>query len=68
MLLEAAGVAPEHAVHVGDDPEADVEGARRAGIRPIWVNRHRSRWPAQLPAPAHSVATLTELVALLGPG
>jgi len=68
MLLDAASIAPAHTVHVGDDPEADVEGARRAGIRPIWVNRHGSRWPARLPVPAHSVATLTELAALLGPG
>lgn len=68
MLLDAAAVAPEHVVHVGDDPEADVEGARRAGIRPIWVNRYGSRWPSHLPAPAHSVATLTELAALLDPG
>lgn len=27
------------AVHIGDDLEADVEGARRAGIRPIWLDR-----------------------------
>ena len=68
MLLGAAGVAAGHAVHVGDDPEADVEGARRAGIRPVWLNRHGSEWPEALPLPEHTVDSLAELVALLGAG
>jgi putative hydrolase of the HAD superfamily len=33
--LEAAGVDPAHAIHVGDEPLADVGGARGAGIRPV---------------------------------
>jgi putative hydrolase of the HAD superfamily len=33
--LEALGVPPEDAVHVGDDPVLDVEGARDAGMRVI---------------------------------
>lgn len=68
MLLEAAGVPPELAVHVGDDPQADVEGARRAGVRPVWLNRRRVQWPVSSPAPEHTVATLTELVDLLEQG
>ena len=68
MLLEAACVPPALAVHVGDDPQADVEGARRAGVRPVWLNRRRAEWPASLPAPEHSIDTLTELVELLDAG
>jgi putative hydrolase of the HAD superfamily len=38
--LELAGrVAPADAVHAGDDLEADVEGARAAGIAPVLVAR-----------------------------
>ncbi len=37
--LELAGVAPSEAIHVGDTPEADVEGALAAGIEPILVDR-----------------------------
>ena len=38
-------VAPMHVLHVGDDPEADVIGAHRAGLRTCWINRERRTWP-----------------------
>jgi putative hydrolase of the HAD superfamily len=65
MLLEAAEVPPERAIHVGDDPEADVEGARRAGVQPVWLNRDGSEWPAAIAAPEHVIGSLSELVRLL---
>jgi FMN hydrolase / 5-amino-6-(5-phospho-D-ribitylamino)uracil phosphatase len=33
------GVAPEDAVYVGDDILLDVQGAQRAGLRAVWMNR-----------------------------
>lgn len=47
--LQVAGVAAGEAIHVGDDPVLDVEGARAAGMRVIqlttarvpWFGRHR---------------------------
>jgi 4-nitrophenyl phosphatase len=36
-ILEAAGVAASEAVVVGDNPDADIVGARRAGCRSILV-------------------------------
>jgi putative hydrolase of the HAD superfamily len=68
MLLDSAGVQASRALHVGDDPQADVEGARRAGIRPVWLNRHGADWPDSLPVPEHAVSSLAELVTLLGAG
>jgi len=65
MLLDWAGLKASQALHVGDDPEADVVGARRAGIRPVWLNRRGSDWPESLPAPDHSVGSLADLVILL---
>ncbi|MGH7263340.1 MAG: HAD family hydrolase [Candidatus Rokuibacteriota bacterium] len=41
--LRAAGVPPAEAVHVGDDPVLDVEGARAAGMRVVQVTT--ARWP-----------------------
>jgi putative hydrolase of the HAD superfamily len=38
-LTLAGGVAPAAVLHVGDTPEADVVGARAAGIRPVFVAR-----------------------------
>lgn len=37
--LELAGATAAEAVHVGDNPRDDVEGARVAGIRPILIDR-----------------------------
>jgi putative hydrolase of the HAD superfamily len=37
--LSLAGAGAEEALHAGDDPEADVAGAQRAGIRAVLVAR-----------------------------
>jgi putative hydrolase of the HAD superfamily len=37
--LEIAGCGPGEALHVGDTPEEDVEGARAAGIRSLLLDR-----------------------------
>jgi putative hydrolase of the HAD superfamily len=42
----AGGVAPADAVHAGDDVAADVEGARAAGIAPVFVARDGEAAPA----------------------
>ncbi|HEY0180634.1 MAG TPA: HAD family hydrolase [Dokdonella sp.] len=44
------GVAPEHVLHVGDDPRLDVAGARAAGLRTAWLNRDARTWSAQAEA------------------
>jgi len=36
--LQALGVAPGEAVHIGDNPRADVEGALAVGMRAVLVN------------------------------
>jgi FMN hydrolase / 5-amino-6-(5-phospho-D-ribitylamino)uracil phosphatase len=38
----ALGVAPQEAVYVGDDVLLDVQGAQRAGLRGVWMNRNGS--------------------------
>jgi putative hydrolase of the HAD superfamily len=38
--LELAGCGPDEALHVGDTPEEDVEGARAAGIRALLIDRN----------------------------
>jgi putative hydrolase of the HAD superfamily len=39
IALERSGVAPEHAVYVGDHPFFDVEAAREAGMFPVLIDR-----------------------------
>jgi putative hydrolase of the HAD superfamily len=38
IALEATGVAPERALHIGDTVGADVDGALAAGVRPIHLD------------------------------
>jgi len=47
--LRALGVPAERAVFVGDEPEADIGGARAAGLASVWVDRHH-RTPPDPPA------------------
>lgn len=56
------GVAAQDVLHVGDDPALDVLGARRAGLRAAWINRHGDAWPAELGAAPE--LTFTHLGAL----
>lgn len=62
----ALDVAPEETLHIGDDPECDVVGARAAGLRALWFNRPGHRWPGPGQVPIH-VRQLTELLARLLP-
>lgn len=55
---------PGQIVHVGDDPEHDVEGGRNAGFRTVWVNRAGRNWPGG-PRPDAEIGELGELEAVL---
>ena len=57
VALERLGAAPAEAVMVGDSWAADVDGARRAGVRAIWFNPEGRRRPE----PAPDVAELRAL-------
>lgn len=37
--LQVLGARPDEVVHVGDSFSADVDGASRAGLRAVWLNR-----------------------------
>ena len=63
--LARAGVPAAAAVHVGDEPYYDVEGAHRAGVKAIWINRHGRIWPEAQRAPHASISHLGELAATL---
>jgi putative hydrolase of the HAD superfamily len=43
--LERAGVGPGQMVHVGDNPEHDIAGARAVGMHTVWMNSQGSAWP-----------------------
>jgi HAD superfamily hydrolase (TIGR01549 family) len=60
------GMAPGRVWHVGDDPDLDVVGAHRAGLKAVWLNREGRDWPyANDPHPDLVVRDLAELDAWL---
>jgi len=64
--LDALGVVPQHALHVGDHPTADIEGARAAGMHALLVQlggREDATVGDRVP---DGVAVITALPQLLG--
>ena len=65
VALARAGVSAARAVHVGDQPLYDVEGARRASLASVWLNRDGEPWPDDYARPQAEIASLTQLRAAL---
>ena len=64
VALDALGVAPRHALYVGDDPATDGKAAAAAGMRFCWVDAGR---PVAGRRPRCRVEGLRELAAWLRP-
>jgi putative hydrolase of the HAD superfamily len=63
--LTRAGVEAGEAIHVGDHLDADVEGARRAGIQPVLIDR-RDRFAAgEIPDRTPLIRSLAELIPIV---
>ncbi len=65
IALNALAVAPDEALFVGDSPENDLRGAAQAGLPAIWVNRHGTALPADVPQPVAVVDGLRDLLAII---
>jgi len=61
--LAALGAAPSEACMVGDDLEADIAGAERAGLSSVWVH-HGRPLPAGADRPGRSIRAVADLLAL----
>ncbi len=66
VAVRAGGARAHETLHVGDHPEIDVEGARAAGLRSVWVNRNGQRWPNEFAKPDGIVTHVGQLQSLLG--
>ena len=62
--LQHAGVPAQAAVHIGDHPRDDIQGAQGAGLRAVWVNPQGAPWSGA-GTPDAQIASLAELPALL---
>ena len=64
VVFDEMGVSPHEVVHVGDDPEHDIRGAREAGMRTVWMNPGGVPWPGGEPAD-REIINLEELPAAI---
>jgi len=62
LACEKLGVAPTEAAMVGDNPFADVAGAKGAGLFAVWYNPRGLSFPSQTLRPDAEVTTLAEVV------
>jgi putative hydrolase of the HAD superfamily len=58
-LVGALGGAAGAIAYVGDSITADVEGARDAGLRAVWLDRWNDPWP--VPSDVVRIGSLLEL-------
>jgi len=65
--VNRAGVNAEETLHVGDHPDIDIDGARKAGMRTAWMNRHGDDWPKHIVPPDVTVSRIEELITVLEP-
>lgn len=63
--LEKTGVEPGQIVHVGDNPEHDILGASRVGLRTVWVNLQGASWNRADIVPDAQVLRLSQLPAAI---
>lgn len=63
--MAAAGVGPDEALHVGDDPLRDVQAARALGLSVVWMNRDGQDWPDALGPTPSIVSDLQGLLQLM---
>ena len=60
---DALRLPPDQVAYVGDDLRLDVEGAQKAGLTALWMNRSRAAIPAELAhiRPDHHLFSLHDL-------
>lgn len=63
--LARLGVSAREALHVGDDPSADVAGAQAAGVLPVLLRREPGSAAQGMPAGVTTISSLADLPRLL---
>jgi streptomycin 6-kinase len=67
LALRRLGVPADRAVMVGDNYAWDIEGARRAGIAAVWIDRKGAGVPPGAETPLAVVPDVARLVPALAP-
>jgi HAD superfamily hydrolase (TIGR01549 family) len=59
-LVDSLALSPGDIAYVGDSVTADVEGARDAGLRAVWLDRWNDPWP--VPPGVTRIGSLLDLL------
>jgi putative hydrolase of the HAD superfamily len=65
VLIRHFNLPPPCIYYVGDDPVVDVEGARQAGLVPVWYDHGERVYPMEQAPPTHHIRSLGEFTVLL---
>ncbi len=63
--MQRMGIVPDNVWHIGDSLEADIAGARAAGLSSVWLNRTGKSRNRDEPEPHFEIETLGQLPAIL---
>lgn len=58
------GFTPDQCWYIGDHPVNDIEGARKSGMKTIWLKGFHE-WPLNMEEPYHSIDSLSEVLSLV---
>jgi len=66
-ICEILGVAPENSIHIGDNPQVDISGARELGMKTIILTPDKSEFKEKILIPDYiielkDIKTLEELI------
>lgn len=64
LTLAQLGVTTDEALYVGDHPINDMQGARNAGMRGVWISGVHD-WPDGMPAADVTISRLSQLFDVL---
>ena len=56
LALKSTGLSPDEVIHIGDSVSSDVKGAKKVGIRALWLNR----FGKSIPEGVESISGLLE--------
>jgi len=62
--LASLGAKPEEAVHIGDNPDADIAGATGAGMTAIWLSG-TCEWPKGAAPAKHTINRLEDALGII---
>ncbi len=60
--LHEAGVAAHEALHIGDHPVDDIQGAQAVGMKTLWVNFAGKPWPLPSATPDYIATSLPQIL------